>query len=26
MTIENTRKWEDNIKTNIKETGCIGLE
>jgi len=26
MTIENTRKWENNIKTNIKETGCIGLK
>jgi len=23
MTNEYTRKWEDNITTNIKETGCI---
>jgi hypothetical protein len=23
---ENRRRWEDNIKTDIKETGCKGLE
>jgi hypothetical protein len=26
MATENTRKWVDNIKTNIEETGCIDLE